>query len=229
MSMKLLKRIPLTYHGELHHVRLINFSVEMHEVKDNIPAPLQARNFDGRALISMVDVQLKKMRPSFVPPFMSFSYRHIAFRLLVDDAAYNSGSHKGIFFLRSFNDKPHIIFAGNILTDYNLGLAHIEERNNRVEVMQNNHRVTYSLGTGTGSLPGKIENLKQTIGELDRAYSLLDGGVRVTQIQREQWPIQPVSCDGFENTFFETARLEGAFQVQETIYYKWLPPKAILL
>ena len=68
---------------------------------------------------------------------------------------------------------------------------------------------------------------KNTIGALDRAYSVLGDTVRVTQIQSEKWPIEFVNCSEFENTFFKTARFEGAFRVQETIYYDWLPPKAL--
>ncbi len=221
--MSLLKRIPIHYKGELHDVRLVNFLVPMDEVANTVPANIKIRNFDGRAMISMVDVKLKNMRPVALP-FVKFSYRHIAFRLLVDDSQYNGGINKGIFFLRSFTQSPMIALGGTLMTDYNLETANIEEKGNEVVITKGTKRVRYCVNEFC-STPN-VE-LKTTIGALDRAYSILGNTVRITQIQREKWPIQLVNCNGFENTFFKAAEFQGAFRVPETIYYEWLPPKAV--
>ncbi len=221
--MNFLKRLPIHYKGELHDVRLVNFSVSIEEVAGMVPAGIKVRDFNGRAMISMVDVKLSDMRP--VPyPFPGFSYRHVAFRLLVDDSQYNGGSAKGIFFLRSFTDKPLIVLGGRLMTDYNLERAMISEIDDEVTITQGANRVRYSLD-GASTLMNEM--LHDTIGALDRAYAVLGDSIRVTQIQRERWPIQLVDCNVFENTFFKTARFEGAFRVPETIYYHWLPPKVV--
>src|SRR5690606_28671713 len=115
----LLILLPIHYKVELHDVRLLNFSVAMDDVLDMVPANMKLRDFVGRAMISMVDVKLKNMRPVAFP-FVRFNYRHVAFRLLVDDSARNGGSNKGIFFFRSFTNKPLIVFGGKLMTDYNL-------------------------------------------------------------------------------------------------------------
>jgi hypothetical protein len=221
--MNVLKRIPMHYKGELHDVRLINFSVDIDEVQPEVPLNIKVRNFNGRAMISMVDVKLRNMRP-VVLPFIRFNYRHIAFRLLVEDRQYNNGSDKGIFFFRSFTNKPLIVTGGRLLTDYNLEEAQIEETDNQVIISQDKNYVKYELD-GVGDALN--EDLKNIIGPLDRAYSVLGNTIRVTLIQREKWPLQQIRCTGFENTFFKSAKLEGAFRVLETIYYDWLPPKAI--
>jgi uncharacterized protein YqjF (DUF2071 family) len=221
--MSLLKRIPVHYKGELHDVRLINFSVAMEEVLGKIPRAIKVRDFNGRAMISMVDVKLRNMHPVALP-FMRFNYRHVAFRLLVDDSQHNKGDNKGIFFFRSFTDKPLMVAGGRLLTDYNLETARIAENGNEVTISQDDKYVKYCVND---IAVASKDELKTTIGALDRAYSILGDTVRVTQIQREKWPIQLVNCTGFENTFFKTAKLEGAFRVFETIYYEWLPPKAI--
>ena len=176
----------------------------------------------------MVDVKLKNMHPVFVPSFCHFNYRHVAFRLLVDDSTLNEGINKGIFFFRSFANKPFIVAGGKLLTDYNLELAEIEENPDEVIISQGKHYVKYCIDQFIEP-SGEKEELKRTVGALDRAYSVLGKTVRVTQIQREKWPIQLVNCSGFENTFFSTADFQGAFRVAETIYYEWLPPKAIVL
>ena len=225
--MNLIKKIPIQYKGELHDVRLVNFSVAMEELENNLPAGIKIRDFDGRGLVSMVDVKLRNMRPLFLPPFCHFNYRHVAFRLLVDDSMFNGGMNKGIFFYRSFTNNALIVPGGKLLTDYNLSLATIEEKDDVVAIQQGKSHVKYSIGKSVEP-SRENEELKMTVGALDRAYSVLGKSIRVTQIQREKWPIEPVRCAGFENTFFKTAKLEGAFRVFETIYYQWLPPKVLL-
>ncbi|HLT75382.1 MAG TPA: DUF2071 domain-containing protein, partial [Ohtaekwangia sp.] len=143
--MNLLKRIPIRYKGELHDVRLINFSVAMEEVVGKLPAGIRPRDFNGRALISMVDVKLKNMRPTALP-FFRFQYRHTAFRLLVDDSEHNKGTAKGIFFYKSFTTNPWIVMGGRLLTDYNLGHARIKEHNGEVTLTQGKRRVRYCVG-----------------------------------------------------------------------------------
>lgn len=223
ITMTILKRIPIQYRGELHDVRLINFSVAMEEVAGKIPAGIRPRDFSGRALISMVDVKLKNMRPSALP-FLRFQYRHTAFRLLVDDSEYNKGAAKGIFFYRSFTANPWIVAGGKLFTDYNLEYAAIDEHDGEVTLTQGDRRVRYCVGDSPVTTN---HNLATTVGALDRAYSVLRNALRMTEIQREKWPIQSVECTGFENTFFKTARFECAFRVFETIYYDWLPPKTV--
>jgi len=221
--MNLFKRIPIHYKGELHDIRLINFSVAMDEVKDQVPSNIKVRVFNGRAMISMVDVKLKNMRPT-IAPFIRFNYRHVAFRLLIEDSGYCDGMNKGIFFLRSFTTNPLIVAGGKLMTDYNLETVQIEETNDKVLISQHGNHIRYCVDNAIA--PGNQE-LTNTIAALDRAYSVLGEKVRVTQIQRKKWPIRSVICATFENTFFKTARLEGAFRVFETIHYDWLPPKEI--
>jgi hypothetical protein len=222
--MSFLKRIPIEYTGELHDIKLINFSVEIDELRARVPGKIKVRDFDGRALISMVNVRLKKMKPSFAPNAFCFNYQHIAFRLLVDDSVYNGGLNKGIYFLESFTNKPLIVFGGSLMTEYKLEMAEILDTDYACNLTSGNKFIRYHV---EDKKPEPNAELKSTIGAIDRAYSILDNKVRVTQIQREKWPIEPVVCTGFETNFFKSARLEGAFKVYETIYYRWLPPKNI--
>jgi hypothetical protein len=76
--MNWLKRIPMDYYGELHDVKLIQFSVELAELEPMLPKELKARNFDGRGLISMVNVKLKKMHPGFLHSSLGCSYRCVS-------------------------------------------------------------------------------------------------------------------------------------------------------
>src|SRR5437762_11296068 len=110
--MNFLKKLPISFKGELHNIQLINFSIEADEVAPFIPDEIKIRLINSKAMISMVKVELKRMHPTFVPTAMQFNYRHIAFRLLVDDSKLNNGKCKGVFFFRSFTDKPLVVFGG---------------------------------------------------------------------------------------------------------------------
>ncbi|WP_125185487.1 DUF2071 domain-containing protein [Botryobacter ruber] len=223
--MDLLKKLPLTYTGELHQVCLVNFSVEKEEVLPYLPEGLQLRDYHGRALISLVNVQLRNMRPDFLPKALHFNYQHIGFRLLLDDARYSNGTAKGIYFLRSFTDKPLLVQGGSWFTNYKLEKASLTNEAGAFELRQHDHFLRYRLSE---SKPLQVnEELQQLVGALDRAYSYIGKELVRVQIMRERWPIEWVTCEGFETNFFQTARFEGAFRVREVIPYQWLPAKAV--
>lgn len=223
--MNFLKKLPIQYEGELHDIKLVNFTVDIDEVKELVPPQIRIRDFEGKAMISMVDVKLRKMHPSFLPSFVNFEYRHVAFRLLVDDSEYNDGECKGIYFLKSFTDKSHIVLGSKVLTDYNLELARINDRLDSVVITQGDQKVVYQRDDKP-SIQNN-EKLHKIIAAIDRAYSVVDGELRVTQILRKKWPIKCVECAFFENTFFGRAELQGVFRVEEVIYYNWLPSKRV--
>jgi hypothetical protein len=77
--MSLLKRLPIRYTGCLHGVQLVNFTVERREVEPLVPWKLRIRDVgEGRALISLVNVELRGMHPHFLPEALHFGYRHVA-------------------------------------------------------------------------------------------------------------------------------------------------------
>lgn len=218
--MNLLKQLPIQYTGELHNVQLINFSVEKKEIESMIPWKIHLRDYKGRALISMVNVQLKHMHPTFLPSAFHFNYRHVAFRVLIDDTTYNSGKNHGIFFLRSFTDKTLIAQGGKWLTNYNLETAELVATPQLLTIKQDTHFLNYAIDDELATKEDSY--LYEQVSEIDRAYSLINNTVYKTQIMREKWPIEWVNCYHFSTNFFETARLEGAFQVREKIDYTWM-------
>ncbi|MCU0431876.1 MAG: DUF2071 domain-containing protein [Bacteroidia bacterium] len=223
--MNLLKQIPITYSGQLHQIRLINFYVDADEVRALLPAPLKLRLVNGRALISMINVSLQKMRASFMPPVFDFSYYHAGFRLLVDDSELNGGVSKGVYFLQSFTDKPLMQMGGNLLTNYRFSQANITVIDNMLELRSGTKFLNWAIDTahsGTGN-----EQLRETIASIDRAYSVANGQVKMVRILRERWPIRPAEGYLFETNFFTTARFAGAFVVDQKIDYTWLPAHEI--
>lgn len=223
--MELLKKLPVRYRGELHQVKLINFTVEKEEVLPLLPPDLKPLDYNGRALISTVNVQLHQMHPTFLPGLVSFKYQHIGFRLLLDDRNFNKEQAQGIYFIRSFTDNPLVVFGGGLFTNYRLEQAEILNREDRFELRQKANFLSYDLAAGEPA--SKAAALKEIVGRLDRAYSHISGKLVRVQIMRESWPIEWLNCQNFQTNFFRTARFEGAFQVKGMIPYEWLPPTPV--
>jgi Uncharacterized conserved protein (COG2071) len=226
--MSALKNMRLQFTGELHEIHLVNFSVDPAELRDLIPAPLKLRLVHGRAMISMVDVHLRNMRAtSKLFPFR-FAYQHIGFRVLIEDARWNAEkSNKGIYFLRSFTERPFMAWAGNLLTNYRLENAELVDFPAGLEMQAGDQFLKYHLAGPDLTPDSKLLELQQTIGAIDRAWAVENHELQKTQIVREKWPLLPMKCTRFSTNFFETARLEGVFKVPEKILYTWLPAESV--
>jgi len=223
--MKFLKTLPLAYQGELHHVHLINFSVDPDEIRALLPEPLKPQLFQDRALISLVNVQLRNMRPQMAS-WLRFHYRHVGFRLLVQDHAYHQHSRaKGVFFLRSFTDKPLIVTGGKLMTNFRLENAQLTALSDGLLIRKQDKYLRYEVDPVTQRITPHQQRLKEAVRAIDRAYAVMGNDVYMTRILRDKWPLQPLPCPVFRTNFFESARLEGVFRVPESIEYTWLAPQ----
>ena len=219
----------LQFQGELHEIHLVNFSVDVEEVASRLPAPLRPRVSAGRALISMVDVHLRNMRAQSAWLPFRFHYQHIGFRLLIEDAQWNAEhSHKGIFFLDSFTDRPFLAWAGNLVANFRLQPAQLLNYPSGLTVNCGDRHLHYHLAGPVLEENDRLTELKSKIGAIDRAWAVVGDELQKTQIVREKWPLQAMNYVRFETNFFESAKLEGVFRVPETIHYTWLPAETVL-
>lgn len=70
--MSLLRKLPITFQCDLEKVKVINFSVDQEELLPYIPEGTQVMDFDGQAVFSMADLQVKRMRPRHFPKACPF-------------------------------------------------------------------------------------------------------------------------------------------------------------
>ena len=169
----------------------------------------------------MVNVLLKSMRAKGLP--FNFTYRHVAYRLLVDDSAARE-PFKGIFFLRSYTDRPWIARIGSVLTNYRLQKANMTKSEKEFHLTsQNGDTISYWSYPDVPAL-GDPE-LLTAVGRIDRAYSIIGNKPHVTRIQRDEWPLEWLSCGGLKLSLFPSAELMGGFQIKKPIQYTWLAPK----
>lgn len=226
-----LRELPISFRGELHDVRLVQFSLDPDEARSFLPEQLKPKIQNNRAVVSLVDVSLKKMRPAFLPSCVGISYRHLAFRFLVVDPLYSEdGKEHGIFFIQSFTRSASVASLAALLTYYRLGVAEIVDDGKEV-VVKAERSLRYVLGQSSPTLYGDAfeswEEAGQVVGVIDRAYAVGRRGVVVTQVKRAEWPIEPLAVDEFSTDFFATARLECAFKVLRPVAYTWLAPRRV--
>lgn len=223
-------QLPISFYGELHDVHLIQFSVQMDELKNHVPSELPVLEYEpGRALISLVNVDLRSMKPFSRHFPLSFGYRHIAFRLLIDDSGmYGNDSH-GIYFLRSFTDHPLVKLGGPLVDFFHFTPAKFTHNRSYTSfrIEQGEHSLSY--GIHPGRIAENQQQLKEKIAGIDRAYNIMNGKPVMIHIAREQWPLVPVQTTEFSTVFFKSARLEGSFVVPQTIRYTWEKPKPVSL
>ena len=137
-------------------------------------------------------------------------------------AAIAKKGPKGIYFVKSFSNRPLLNFAGNLMADYNLTNAKLEGVHDAFSLKQNENYIEYALDPYSNC--EKEDKLYRTIHRIDRAYATKNDNIFVTQIVRRHWPIKPVKCYHFATNFFKSAKFLGAFKVDETINYTWNDP-----
>ena len=203
---------PLSSSGTLRDIQIINFFVDRAEVESLVPEQLIIRDFNGKAMISLINVINHRLSPPFFPGDPDSAYRHVAFRLLVDDAALNGGTSKGVFFLKSFTYSD---IEGNDLNRFvthGLEQAGLLVIDNMLELSQGEKFLNYALDFHNEP---QFDEQQQLTAQLDRAYQLDAGELQVIKINGKRWPLKPTACYLFETNFFRSAKFAAAFRIDE--------------
>ena len=215
------------YKALLKDIRLINFFVDEEELLQEMPA-LPLFKINDKPVISLLDVKLFQLQPTFLFKGFQFSYRHIAFRVLIkDDRLHTDGVNRGIYYLHSFTNNPFIACCGMIFTNFNFRPARIDEDENSFSLHHKRKWLNYKLDFDNDST--KSKGLMQKLMQIDRAYSLNGKGFKFTQVRRNDLPLHPVCCSHFATNFFETSRFIDAYCVSQPLNYEWLPARQCTL
>ena len=221
-----LKDLPIGYTARLKDIRLVNFVVHPGELQDHLRRlPLVLIN--GKPVISLLNVTVSQLRPSFLLNTFDFTYRHIAFRLLIRDGdLHDDNINRGIYYWKSFTNNLFIVQAGKLFTNFNFEKAYIKCCNQHFMLKKQNKFLSYTLDDH----PAEYNNdLLETFVDIDRAYSLNRHQMKVTKVRRNNLPLEPLNCADFKTNFFKTAEYICAFQVKNVLEYEWLPPQKTLL
>lgn len=223
--MQLLRNLPLGYTALLKDIKLINFTIDPRELDLLMPYILPVE-IAGEPVISMLDVKLYRLKPSVLLNIFHFTYRHIAFRVLVrDNHLHDDNISRGFFYMHSFANRPFVARFGKLFTNFNFNYASINENENEnnFSLRYGNKFINYNLDPD--AYADENDGLKNSLMQIDRAYSIHDNKLQVTKVKRAGLPLQPIRCNHFETNFFKQTKLIGAFRVKEELSYEWLPPQ----
>ncbi len=101
---------------------LVNFAVDPNVMRSLLPAPLEPDLYDGSAFLSVVIVDMERMRPVFLPKFCGISYTQVLYRTFV----VYQGEH-GVHFLHTDANNPLMCLLGNAMTIFPFHLARVSE------------------------------------------------------------------------------------------------------
>jgi len=226
------RALPLSFRGQLFDIKLVQFSLDVEEARRFLPKGFEPLTLRGRAIVSLANVQLQRMRLTWMPRALGFNYRHVAFRFLIEGGVSEA---PGIFFVRSFTDRPLLARAADWLTYYRVVPARIENTPDGMTLRQGGRCVSYRLASGASEphLHGpSIETWSEATGivqPLDHAYGVTPRGrVIITRVLRPGWPIRPMEVVEFSTTFFETAKLECGFRIDQPVPYVWQAPRDVI-
>ena len=216
----------MNFNAELNDIKLINFSVSLDEVLPFVPSSLKVLQENGRAIISMVDVNLNNIHLKFLP-IIKYGFRYVTFRLLLDDSGFqkNGGNPRGVYFLKSFSNKPILNLFSNLFANYKLTNATFESSFDAYSLKQNRMYIDYALNPYSSCR--YKDDIYQKINRIDRAYDINKNRVYVSELMKNNWQIEPIKCYHFATIFFKSAHFLGAFKVKDFINHTWNNPRQI--
>jgi len=118
----------ITMVGDIRQCWLFVYRAPESQLSRLLPKPLRLVTKDGFGFVNIVVSELAHMRPRCLPTLFGFHYWHVAYRLHVQFSPPNEPEIEGLFFLRSDADSPFMVWAGELLTNFNFHFAKINVR-----------------------------------------------------------------------------------------------------
>lgn len=215
---------------------LLNYALKPEALAAVLPAGVEPDVWHGRAWLSVVAGDLRRMRPAGVPPALGVTYRQIVYRAVV-----RCGGRRGVYFLRSDADSAIMNVGGNLMSFFRFHRADIawteDDLGLRVRVGSRDGTADLDLALGSGDeagLPrgsafGDLAEAKGCLVELYTAFHprAHQGRVDVVRIRREDWrltlpPVLEARCaylDGTGPFPAGGAALDSVFAVRDLPYH----------
>lgn len=195
-------------------IRIINFSVAWEEILSIIPQGIMPREFNGRALISLINAT--KQEDYNLP---QKTHNIAVFRLLIDDRKW-SGDYKGVYILNEIiKNKESILSSHSKINGQ--GALHKSELNTSViQVFTEKGFLEYTLSDT--HVIEKNPEIKLTLENIDRAFGMNENDLALLYKHSHAPKLKWIKCNYFQTNIFKTAQLESAFLVCEHIGFQKL-------
>ncbi|AGT08112.1 DUF2071 domain-containing protein [Paracoccus aminophilus] len=124
--MEFLKSMTVPLVGELHDTYLLHLALDPDEIRPYMPASMPLRIVDGKAIMSLVNVQARHFRLRGMPRSWGVKYNAVMMRMTVDDAHLTpDGLCRGIHIPHIFLSRGYMSKAFGLTTDQSTSPAAI--------------------------------------------------------------------------------------------------------
>ncbi len=190
---------------------LINFTVEPDIVARIIPAPFKPKIYEGKAIVGICLIRLKKIRPKALPGFISLSSENGAHRIAVEWNE-NGELKEGVFIpRRDTSSKINSFVGGRIFpgrhfhAEFNVK----EEYGHYFVAFKSSDGTTIAINAektrdfNPDSIFRTLENASSFFQMGAVGYSPSGNKFEGLELKTNSWKVEPMSVSKVQSSFFE--------------------------
>src|SRR5579863_8172471 len=237
-----LKRHPFPVKAHFRRSLVLTYALPQEILKLLLPPGLTLDTYDGFGFVAIAMVQTERLRPAFLPAALGQNFFLAGYRIFVRFKTSSGRTLRGLRILRSYTDRPLMVFAGNQLTHYHYRLARvsIHETPGQLEIKTTTPAgeadlyVRADLTDAPVTLPegspfADLHAARLFAGPLPYTFDYEEPTHSIVLIEgvRREWKPKLVNVEVAKNNFFNdpifggfTPILANAFQI-ENIDYLW--------
>jgi uncharacterized protein len=176
------------YYQQWHNSTFLHWIIPAEKIKELLPPGLELDTFEGNAWVSLVEFEVKKMSPHYLPPFPYISnFREINVRTYVTCKGI-----RGIYLFSIETDKIIEVF----LTRSFIGLPYekslIKKTPNNVVSVNNYHNYFLDYSLAPVGLPTEKSKLDYWLTERHCLYNYHNNKIYRHNIHHKEWDLEEI-------------------------------------
>jgi hypothetical protein len=214
-------RLPVI-HGFIDRRILINFTADPADVAKIIPAPFRPKIYQGKAIVGICLIRLKKVKPKGFPDFLGISSENGAHRIAVEWEE-DGQTKEGVYIPRRDTSlRLNTIVGGRIFP----GKHYLAKFN--VKEVDDTYRINFTSSDNTSiSIDAKeaasfttnsifqtLENVSAFFEKGDIGYSPNENKFEGLKLQAYTWKVAPLDVSEVRSSFFENEAIFPKGSVQ---------------
>jgi hypothetical protein len=206
---------------------LINFTAEPRIIRRIVPPPFKPKIYQGKAIVGICLIRLKKIRPKGFPSLISLSSENGAHRIAVEWIE-NGETKEGVFIpRRDTSSKINSLVGGRIFPGRHFHAEfNVEEGNGRYSIaFRSSDGTTIDIDAqktdkfNTDSIFELLENASKFFQGGAVGYSPSDSKFEGLELKTNNWKVEPLSVSKVHSSFFEDETIfpKGSIQFDNAL------------
>lgn len=234
-------KIP-TIHGIIDRRMLINYVAEPEFVGKILPKPFRPKLYDGKAIVGICLIRLKKIKPKGFPDFMGVGSENGAHRIAVEWEE-NGELKEGVYIPRRDTDlKLNALVGGRIFPGkHYYAKFNVKEKNNKYHLdFKSSDDTTIEIDAklsttfDSNSIFKSLDKVSDFFEKGSVGYSPNGNNFDGLKLDAYKWEVKPLNVTTVRSSFFENKTVfpEGSIKfdnaiLMENIEHEWRSLKTI--